>query len=196
MINAPRLLADLTQWLRRLEDDLRARIAELAPLQAALQAEWAAAREAQRTAETVETWAGQVITQAGVHWLLSGVFLRFIEDNQLVDRPWLGGPPASADNSGRLALAQDQHQAYFRAHPLHSDRDYLLAAFTQAGRLPGLQTLSTPPTTRSFAYRSAATPQWRCASSGSRSTPTPASWSTTLPTPAGTPAFWATCTRT
>ena len=118
MINAPRLLADLTQWLRRLEDDLRARIAELAPLQAALQAEWAAAREAQRTAETVETWAEQVITQAGVHWLLSGVFLRFIEDNQLVDRPWLGGPPATADNSGRLALAQDQHQAYFRAHPL------------------------------------------------------------------------------
>ena len=71
-----------------------------------------------------------------MHWLLSCVFLRFIEDNQLVDRPWLAGTP----ESGRLALARDRHEAYFRAHPLESDRDYLLAAFREAGTLPGLHT--------------------------------------------------------
>jgi len=136
VINAPQLLADLIRQLKRLEDDLRQRIGEQPDLDASLRAEWQAARDADRCAETFETWAEQVITQAGVHWLLSCVFLRFIEDNQLVDRPWLGGTP----ESGRLALARDRHEAYFQAHPLESDRDYLLAAFREAGTLPGLRT--------------------------------------------------------
>ncbi|WP_088285605.1 BREX-2 system adenine-specific DNA-methyltransferase PglX [Ideonella sp. A 288] len=139
MINAKQLLADLTRQLKRLEDDLRDRIFqqdELPELKAALQLEWQAAREAERCAETFESWVEQVLTQAGVHWLLSGVFLRFIEDNALVDRPWIAGPPAS----GRLALAQDRFETYFRAHPLENERDYLVAAFREAGALPGLQT--------------------------------------------------------
>ena len=78
----------------------------------------------------------QVFTLSGVLWLLSCVFLRFMEDNQLVERPWLGGTP----DSGRLALARDRHHAYFQAHPHASDRDYLLAAFREAGTLHGLQT--------------------------------------------------------
>ena len=136
MIKAPQLLADLTRLLKRLEDDLRQRIAEVAELKAGLQAEWRAARDADRTAETFESWADQVITQAGVHWLLSCVFLRFIEDNELVERPWLSGTP----ESGHLALARDRHEAYFREKPLESDRDYLLACFREAGTLPGLHT--------------------------------------------------------
>ncbi len=136
MINAPQLLADLTRLLKRFEDDLRLRIADVAELKASLQAEWQAARDADRTAETFESWADQVITQAGVHWLLSCVFLRFIEDNELVERPRLSGTP----ESGRLALARDRHEAYFRERPLESDRDYLLASFREAGALPGLHT--------------------------------------------------------
>jgi len=140
MIDAKLLLADLTRLLKRLEDDLRERAlspaSELPQLRSQLQAEWQAARDAQRTAETFESWAEQLITQAGVHWLLSGVFLRFIEDNELVERPWLGGTP----QSGRLALARDRHDAYFRQHPHENDRDYLLACFREAGALPGLHT--------------------------------------------------------
>ncbi len=136
MINPPQLLADLTRLLKRLEDDLRLRIEDLAELKTSLQVEWQAARDADRTAETFESWADQVITQAGVHWLLSCVFLRFIEDNELVERPWLSGTP----ESGRLALARDRHEAYFLAKPLESDRDYLLACFREASALPGLHT--------------------------------------------------------
>lgn len=136
MINAPQLLADLTKLLKRLEADLLQRIKDVPDLKAGLHAEWQAARDANRCAETFETWADQLITQAGVHWLLSCVFLRFIEDNQLVDRPWLGGTP----ESGRLALVRDRHEAYFQTHPLENDRDYLLAAFNEAGTLPGLHT--------------------------------------------------------
>lgn len=136
MINAPQLLADLKRRLTGLEADLRERINTLPDLKASLTTEWQTARDANRTAETFESWSDQVITQAGVHWLLSCVFLRFIEDNTLVDRPWIGGTPAS----GRLNLARDRHEAYFREHPLESDRDYLLACFTEAGTLPGLHT--------------------------------------------------------
>lgn len=147
MIDAPRLLADLIRQLKGLEDDLRARLlvpagteaaAEpaLQTLSAELRAEWEAARQAGRCAETFETWAEQVLTQGAVHWLLSCVFLRFIEDNALVERPWIGGTP----DSGRLALARDRHETYFRAHPTQSDRDYLQAAFAEAGTLPGLHT--------------------------------------------------------
>jgi hypothetical protein len=136
VINAPQLLSDLTLLLKRFEGDLRQRIADVTELKASLQGEWQAARDADRTAETFESWSDQVITQAGVHWLLSCVFLRFIEDNELVERPWLGGTP----ESGRLALARDRHEAYFRDNPLKTDRDYLLASFREAGALPGLHT--------------------------------------------------------
>ncbi len=136
MINAPQLLTDLKRRLALLESDLRARIQTLPDLKASLQAEWQAACDAKRTAEPLEGWSDQLITQAGVHWLLSCVFLRFIEDNTLVERPWIGGTPGS----GRLALARDRHETYFRANPLESDRDYLLACYTEAGTLPGLHT--------------------------------------------------------
>jgi hypothetical protein len=140
MIDAKVLLTDLTRLLKRLEDDLRERAlspsSEVPVLRGQLQSEWQAARDAERTAETFESWAEQVITQAGVHWLLSCVFLRFIEDNGLVDRPWISGTP----QSGRLALARDSHDAYFRAHPHQNDRDFLIASFREAGALPGLHT--------------------------------------------------------
>ena len=124
MIDAKRLLSDLTHQLKKLEDDLRRRIGELPELREALQREWQSARDANRCAETFESWSEQLITQAGVHWLLSCVFLRFIEDNELVERPWLSGTAGS----GRLTLARDRAEAWFRARPLDTDRDYLLAA--------------------------------------------------------------------
>lgn len=140
MIDPRTLLTDLTRQLKTLEDDLRGRIEELPELKAELQAEWQAARDAERCAETFESWAEQLITQAGVHWLLSCVFLRFIEDNRLVDRPWLSGTP----ESGRRSLAVDRFEAWLRAHPTDNDRSYLLEAFREAGALPGLQTFFDP----------------------------------------------------
>lgn len=136
MINAPRLLADLTKQLKALEADLRQRITDRLDLRASLEAEWQAAADAKRTNEPFQSWADQVITQAGVHWLLSCTFLRFVEDNGLVERPWLGGTP----QSGRLALARDRHDAYFRERPTETDREYLLHCFREAGTLPGLHT--------------------------------------------------------
>ncbi|MHB1122565.1 MAG: BREX-2 system adenine-specific DNA-methyltransferase PglX [Ramlibacter sp.] len=136
MIDPQLLLADLARQLKTLESDLRQRIAELPDLRGSLQDEWQTATEAKRTDEPFQSWADQVITQAGVHWLLSCTFLRFAEDNGLVERPWLGGTP----ESGRLALARDRHEAYFRERPTETDREYLLHCFRDAGTLPGLHT--------------------------------------------------------
>ena len=63
-----------------------------------------------------------VLTQAAAAWVLACVFVRFIEDNGLIDTPsgWFGTSP--------LALAKDQRTLYFQQHPTDSDRDYLFTS--------------------------------------------------------------------
>ena len=91
MIDAARLLADLKRLRRGLDADLRQAHAAGAG-RAAVEAEWRAAREAGRTAETFETFFDAALDQTGMHWVLACVFLRFLEDNGLVERPVLGAP--------------------------------------------------------------------------------------------------------
>ena len=139
MIQAPTLLKDLQRLLKQLEDDLRERIGEGGAPAATLEGEWQAARAAGRSGETYAAWLEAAITQAAVHWLLSCVFVRFIEDNGLAPRPWLAGPADTENN--RLALARDRHEGHFRARPHDNDLDYLLACFREVGQLPGLADL-------------------------------------------------------
>ena len=94
MIEAKRLLDDLKRLLRRLEDDLRERSRTVATLHDALQREYQAAQAAGRTGEAFETWREGMLTQAAVAWLLGCVFVRFMEDNGLVDEALLSGPHA------------------------------------------------------------------------------------------------------
>lgn len=138
MIVPARLLSDLKSLLRVLEDGIRDDLPGT-PADAHLRAEWQAARDAARTAATYESWREEEITQAAVHWVLACVFLRFAEDNGLVERPWLAGPDET-----RMALARDRHEAYFRANPVQSDRDYLRACFEDAATLPGMSGLFDP----------------------------------------------------
>ncbi|MEF8726703.1 MAG: BREX-2 system adenine-specific DNA-methyltransferase PglX [Accumulibacter sp.] len=133
MINAAALLRDLKRLATTIESDLREQLAATPDLAASLDHEWQAARNAGRMAATLHDFREEAITQAAVHWLLMGVFIRFLEDNGLIDRPWL-----SAASPAHRALAQDRHESYFRAHPGDSDREYLLAAYRDVGRLPGL----------------------------------------------------------
>lgn len=63
-------------------------------------------------------------------------FLRFLEDNRLLDRPFLSRP------GERLELAVDRQRAYVRLRPM--DTDYLLETFAEAARLPGLAGLYDP----------------------------------------------------
>ena len=139
MINAASLLRDLKGQkglVAVLEADIRERIHTQPALDESLTAEWQAAKDAARTAQTLHDFKEESVTQAAVHWVLMGVFVRFLEDNGLLDRPYL----SAADPEWR-ALALDRHETYFRAHPGDSDREYLLACFHEVARLPGMAAL-------------------------------------------------------
>ncbi len=130
MIDKDRLLADLKRLRSDLEDDLRARCGEEPRLEAHLQGVHREAVAHERTAETYDSWRDEHLTQVAVAWILGCVFVRFLEDNALVDPPRLSGPGA------RRQRALDEHTLYFRAHPEESDRDYLLHVFRAVAALP------------------------------------------------------------
>lgn len=133
MIDRKALLADLQKLARRLEDDLRGRAAADAATDARLRAEWASAKKDSRTGETYEAWLDDRISQAAVAWVLACVFVRFLEDNELLDRPYLSGP------GSRRQLAMDHETAYFTGERAgHSERDYLLALFREIAQLPAM----------------------------------------------------------
>lgn len=130
------LLLDLRRLLKLLEEDIRYRLNETSNQAAALEAEWQDAQEAGRTATPFGEWREGEITQAAVHWVLTAVFVRFLEDNHLIDQPWLSG--ATPELMGQV---RERHEAFFRAFPHQSDRDYLLQAFGAVESLPGMAAL-------------------------------------------------------
>jgi hypothetical protein len=133
MINRQALLADLQNVLRKLEADLleRSDSADVPEVGRSLRAEFEKAREAQRTAQNFADWRSDYITQVAAAWVLSCVFARFLEDNELIDPPKLAGPHE------RLARARDEHETYFRRHPRETNREYLLDVFAALAKLPG-----------------------------------------------------------
>ena len=101
-------------------------------------AEYERAKQAERTAANYEDWRSDAITQAAAAWVLSCVFVRFLEDNHLIEPPKLSGQSSAvAGQQNRLQRARDEHELYFRAHPKLTDRDYLLAVFDELAALPG-----------------------------------------------------------
>ena len=135
MIDPKALLTGLRRELRRLEMDLAEQALSDAGMKFALEAEYRAAREAERIGESFNAWRGGVMTQAAVAWLLGCVFVRFAEDNGLIDEALIAGP------GERNVRAADRQTLYFRGHPTDSDRDYLLEVFGAVSKLPGMTRL-------------------------------------------------------
>ena len=92
MIDRKSLLFDLRRQLKRLEQDLAERAGSVPAMADALEAEYRAAREAERTGDTFRVWCGGALTQAAVAWLLGCVFVRFAEDNALIETALIAGP--------------------------------------------------------------------------------------------------------
>jgi hypothetical protein len=123
------LLKDCQKQLKLLETDLKAQATALVELDASLRSEYADARAAGRVGDAFEMWRGEQISQAAVHWVLGGVFVRFLEDNELIDAQLAGD-----GDIGRLAEAAEQ--AYYTSNPTHHERDWLLHAFRHVAALP------------------------------------------------------------
>ncbi|MEV4638089.1 BREX-2 system adenine-specific DNA-methyltransferase PglX [Actinoplanes sp. NPDC049548] len=124
-------LKALQGQVKDLVDDLRHVVAANDELRSSLQSEWKAARAAQRTAGTFESWLEDALDQAAVAWVLGCVFVRFCEDNDLIRKVWIGGPTGVAP----AELAVQERQGYLVANPRHNDRDWLREAFSYLGGL-------------------------------------------------------------
>jgi len=81
-------------------------------------------------------WREAQITQAAVAWVLTCVFVRFLEDNGLLAEPMIAGPVTGANNAKPLQHAKERITAYFNDHPTHAEREYLLSLFEQLEKLP------------------------------------------------------------
>lgn len=150
MISRTALLSALLPVSKKLEQDLRQQLSADPAAKDRFFTDWQAARAAKRTAQAFEVFVDDQITQIAVAWILSAVFVRFLEDNGLLDAPLLSGP-LSPHN--RLQLARDRHTLYFREHPRHSDVQYLKDVFSDVGKLPGLSAL----------FSTEHNPLWLCA---------------------------------
>lgn len=132
MIDSTHLLATLKAQLAELLADLHRQVDTVAAIDEQLRREYQRAFDAERTGWTFTEWAEDRLTQVAVGWLLACVFVRYCEDNGLIDDPMIAG-------SGHAAtLARAAQQDYFRANPTHSDREYLHHVFRTAAALPGL----------------------------------------------------------
>lgn len=144
MIDRKQLLTDLKPLLKKLEADLRARCDEVPSINVDLEKEYRQARDARRTGSAFEEWRADLITQVAAAWVLSCVFVRFLEDNDLISPPRISGRLHGAGEGRGMMRARDERDVYFRAHPTATDRDYLLAVFDDLARLPGAKDIFGP----------------------------------------------------
>jgi hypothetical protein len=155
VIVSSRLLADLKGQLTLLETDLRAQSDDPDVKWARdLSAEHRAATKRGRTALTWSVWRDGEVAQSAVAWLLATTFVRFCEDNRLLDGartpegghapvPWITGP-VGAEQGDRFARAVEHQTAYFESRPTANDRDWLRESFTVLASLPAGRGLVDP----------------------------------------------------
>lgn len=133
------LTGALAKLVLRVETDIRERLEDADTLTLKRwRLEHGEATTRGRTALPWIDWSQDRITQAAVAWVLSTVFVRFVEDNHLVSPVWISGPGAARQE------ALDARDAFFRQHPLDTDREWLRSAFEYLGGLPAMAGLVDP----------------------------------------------------
>ncbi|MDT0304253.1 BREX-2 system adenine-specific DNA-methyltransferase PglX [Streptomonospora wellingtoniae] len=147
MVDHASLLKDLQKQVKLLEQDLRERSEDPTAIKGigedgqeeffedALRREHTRAFEAERTAATYETWRDERVTQAAASWVLATVFVRFCEDNGLLEHPYISGP---RDERNRYDIAQELKDAWVLEwrekepdSPERTDRDWLVHTFEE-----------------------------------------------------------------
>jgi hypothetical protein len=129
------LLAPLQRQHKALVADLRAQSDDRPELSAWLHAQYDAAFGT-RTGGTYETWRDEQVDQAAVAWVLGTVFVRFCEDNDLIDQPWIAGPGDRTD-----AAVQAQTAWLLEQTELRHARHWLREAFGHLAALPATAAL-------------------------------------------------------
>lgn len=137
MIDETALREGLKKLLTATEADIRARVEEEPALKQALEGRHKAAAEAGRTAPGAWlAFRDEAVTQAAAHWLLACVFVRFLEDNDLVEEAWISGP--TREKRDLLNEARDRRVLWYGPDQHGNDADYLLHVFARTAELPGM----------------------------------------------------------
>jgi len=150
MVNIKTLLPDLKELVKELDEDLLARAIGNPEIDAGLREAFTQIEKGGRTAQAYEVWREDYLDQVAVAWVLSCVFVRFLEDNHLIDECWLAGV------GERRKLAEDTHELFFRQHPHDTDREYFQHVFHEVGNIPAAKDL----------FAEGKTPLWAVAPSG------------------------------
>ena len=150
MVNIKTLLPDLKELVKELDEDLLARATGNAEIDAGLREAFHQIEKGGRTAQAYEVWREDYLDQVAVAWVLACVFVRFMEDNHLIDECWLAG------EGERRKLAEDTHELFFRQHPHDTDREYFQHVFHEVGKIPAAKDL----------FAEGKTPLWAVAPSG------------------------------
>jgi hypothetical protein len=144
------LLPELRKVVGELAEDLLARSTRDATINAGLKEAFDQVEKAGRTAQAFEVWREDYLDQVAVAWVLACVFVRFMEDNGLIDECWLAGEGA------RRKLAEDTQELFFREHPHDTDREYFQHVFHEVGKIPAARDL----------FAEGKSPLWAMAPSG------------------------------
>jgi hypothetical protein len=149
-MNNKTLLLDLRKLVTDLADDLLVRSRGDSTIDVGLRDAFHQIEKGGRTAQAFEVWRDDYLDQVAVAWVLACVFVRFMEDNQLIDECWLAG------EGERRKLAEDSHELFFREHPHDTDREYFQHVFKEFGKIPAAKDL----------FAEGKTPLWAVSASG------------------------------
>lgn len=150
MVNIKSLLPELKKLVTELSEDLLKKVGSDSQLNAGLRDVYEQIEKGGRTAQAYEVWLEDYLDQVAVAWVLACVFVRFMEDNDLIDECWLAG------EGGRRQRAEDAHTLYFQEHPRESDREYFEHVFREVGKIPAATDL----------FAEGKTPLWAVGPSG------------------------------
>ena len=117
MINRKHLLKDLKPLLKRLEDDILERSESAEDVLQHVRSQYDSARAGGRTGLAFSQWRDDYITQSAVAWILACVFVRFVEDNELIDRFFISGAGKT------LSRVKDDRLQFFKDNPTLTDRE-------------------------------------------------------------------------
>lgn len=135
MIDATALTDDARRLVLDVEDDLRTVLAANTALNEGWRDDHRTALRGSRTSADYASWRDEHVTQVAVSWVLTTVFVRFLEDNDLVTPRWFAG------HGTRRSEATDAEQAYFRKYPEHTAIDWIQQAIEHLASLPATSQL-------------------------------------------------------
>lgn len=135
------LTAALQPVVRNLVADMRHRLDEDSALLQSWKTEHARAQSTDRVGISFGDWSEEQLQQAAAGWVLTTVFLRFIEDNDLFGPRQVFLTGYDAD---RRALGRDYEAELYQAHPEYSYRAYLAHCFEQLADVPATKDLVGP----------------------------------------------------